>query len=220
MTPGNALESERSFNSVSFNIPPYGWPAHPTGDRLWLAKFILAPCNFCGGPSVLASECGLMTKAEYNECVDTYADGVFRFIRKQMRNEHSAQDVVQNSFEILWKHRTDVDFEKAKAYLFKVAYHNMIDQIRKRKKEIITDELPETQMSMNNHYSGLKEVLDEALGKLPEIQKASVTLRDYEGYSYEEIGKILDLSDAQVKVYIFRARKALRKYLLSPHKIV
>jgi RNA polymerase sigma-70 factor (ECF subfamily) len=44
-------------------------------------------------------------------------------------------------------------------------------------------------------------------------------LKDYEGYSYEEIGKIMDLTESQVKVYLHRARLALRNYLVSPENV-
>jgi RNA polymerase sigma-70 factor (ECF subfamily) len=40
-----------------------------------------------------------------------------------------------------------------------------------------------------------------------------ILLRDYEGYSYEEIGEIANLNESQVKVYIFRARKFLKDYI-------
>ena len=59
----------------------------------------------------------------------------------------------------------------------------------------------------------MREILDEALGRLPEIQKSVVLLRDYEGYNYAEIAEITGLSESQVKVYIFRARKSLQSYL-------
>ena len=58
-------------------------------------------------------------------------------------------------------------------------------------------------------------MLQVALDRLPDVQKQAVLLRDYEGYKYEEIGEILNLSESQVKVYIFRARKALQQYLTS-----
>jgi len=65
----------------------------------------------------------------------------------------------------------------------------------------------------HNDYNDLKEILKVALEKLPEIQKSVIMLRDYEGYSYQEIGEITQLNESQVKVYIFRARKTLRNYL-------
>ena len=69
--------------------------------------------------------------------------------------------------------------------------------------------------STGNGYSDLKEVLNEAVDRLPEIQRSVVLLRDYEGYSYEEIGRITGLNESQVKVYIYRARVALKNYIGS-----
>jgi RNA polymerase sigma-70 factor (ECF subfamily) len=62
-------------------------------------------------------------------------------------------------------------------------------------------------------YSDLNEILHEAIGRLPEQQKTAVMLRDYEGYSYKEIGDITGLSEAQVKINIYRGRLALKNYI-------
>lgn len=74
----------------------------------------------------------------------------------------------------------------------------------------------------NAFYSGEenRELIEQALQKLPDIQKTVVMLRDYEGYSYQEIEKITGLSEAQVKTYIFRARLALRKLIGKPENIL
>jgi RNA polymerase sigma-70 factor (ECF subfamily) len=61
----------------------------------------------------------------------------------------------------------------------------------------------------------LNEILHEALDKLPPDQKAVVLLRDYEGYSYREIGEITGQSEAQVKINIFRGRRYLKNYIGS-----
>ncbi len=53
-----------------------------------------------------------MTVKEYNESVGLYADRVYRFIVKNMKNSDDAQDVVQNAFEILWKNHSEVSYEK------------------------------------------------------------------------------------------------------------
>src|SRR5262245_32026947 len=127
-----------------------------------------------------------MTVKEYNECVEQFADRVYRFILKNMKNSDDAQDVVQNAFEILWKNYEDVSFEKSRSYLFTVAYHNMIDQFRKKKfNEELGDDHYQVQ-GRSYQYSGARDALEIGLQKLPEIQKQVVLLRDYEGYSYEE----------------------------------
>lgn len=156
-----------------------------------------------------------MTINDYNFCVSHHADHLFRFILKHTQYEEDARDVVQNAFEILWKKRDEVDAEKAKSFLFSVAYKNRIDQFRKQKKVNLVDEFPAQTKIVNEHKSGLKEILDKALNTLPEVQKSCVLLRDYEGYDYKEIGEILSLNESQVKVYIFRARQTLKNYLVS-----
>jgi RNA polymerase sigma-70 factor (ECF subfamily) len=154
-----------------------------------------------------------MTAQEYNQCVDDYADGVYRFILKNIKDEDKARDVVQDSFEKMWVKASDIAAAKAKSYLFTTAYHTMIDTIRKEKKQTELDEAAFNQHSVNNSYSDLKEVLNEAVAKLPEIQRHVILLRDYEGYSYQEIGEITGLNESQVKVYIFRARSFLKNYI-------
>jgi RNA polymerase sigma-70 factor (ECF subfamily) len=59
----------------------------------------------------------------------------------------------------------------------------------------------------------LQEILHEALERLSEIQRSVILLRDYEGYSYQEIGEITGLSESQVKVYIYRGRVFLKNYI-------
>lgn len=163
-----------------------------------------------------------MTIREYNKCVDEFSDGIYRFLLKNIRNAELAQDLVQESFLKLWLKHKEVAFAKSKSYLFTTAYHTMIDQTRKRswKDQGLDDRLSQTFEVSGNSYSDIKEILDIALETLPEIQKSVVLLRDYEGYSYQEIGKITDLTETQVKVYIYRARMSLKKYLVSVDMVI
>lgn len=156
-----------------------------------------------------------MTTAEYNQCVDKYADGVYRFILKNIKNEETARDVVQDAFMKMWEKREEVSGEKSKSYLFTSAYHTMIDRIRKDQRISRLDDNPQWYRSSydGESYTGLKEALDMALERLTDIQKSVVLLRDYEGYSYEEIGEITGLNESQVKVYIYRARVALKNFI-------
>ena len=68
--------------------------------------------------------------------------------------------------------------------------------------------------------SNLKKILDEALSRLSETQKSLVLLKDYEGYSYEEIGEIMNLNASQVKVYLHRARVQLKSYLVKIENVI
>ncbi|TAD86119.1 MAG: sigma-70 family RNA polymerase sigma factor [Bacteroidetes bacterium] len=157
-----------------------------------------------------------MTDKDYNDCVKLYADNVYRFIFKNMRHAEDAQDVVQTAFEKLWINKGQVEAGKAKSYLFTIAYHQMIDQLRKVKRMSYKEELSELALGTEHQpQRHLKKMLDEALATLTDTQRHLVMLKDYEGYSYQEIGEIMSLSDSQVKVYLHRARILLRNYLVQ-----
>lgn len=161
-----------------------------------------------------------MTTREYNDCVNKYSDNVYRFILKNLRDSEKARDVVQDAFLKMWEKASDISFEKAKSYLYTAAYHTMIDLIRKEGRETELTEAYENSYGYSHGYSDLGEVLQEALKRLPAVQKSAVLLRDYEGYSYDEIGEILNLNESQVKVYIYRARVALKNYIGSPEAVI
>jgi RNA polymerase sigma factor (sigma-70 family) len=161
-----------------------------------------------------------MTELEYNNCVNEYADNVYRFIVKNLRHEEDARDVVQTAFEKMWRNRAEVDATKSRSYLFTVAYHQMIDHIRKVKRIQLKEEFREDSKIERKPVSDLKRVLDEALARLNETQRSLVLLKDYEGYSYEEIGKIMGLNESQVKVYLHRARLQLREYLVKIENVI
>jgi RNA polymerase sigma factor (sigma-70 family) len=145
--------------------------------------------------------------------VDAYADGVFRFVMKHIRDKDIAKDIVQDSFEKMWRKLDTIDATKSKTYLFTTAYHTLVDHTRKSSKKAAFREVNFNEHSHSKHYSDLKEVLNRGLELLPEIQKTVLLLRDYEGYDYAEIGQITKLSESQVKVYIFRARTFLKNYI-------
>jgi len=156
-----------------------------------------------------------MTVSEYNQTVDLYSDGLYRFLLKNVRDTEKARDLVQETYARLWTKVEDVAFEKSKSYIFTAGYHIMIDQIRREKRQLdySNEEMRSMIKSSNRQYTDLSEVLNEALDKLPPIQKSVIMLRDYEGYSYEDIEQITGLSEAQVKVYIYRGRVALKNYI-------
>jgi RNA polymerase sigma factor (sigma-70 family) len=154
-----------------------------------------------------------MTVKEYNRSVEEYADSVYRFIRGNLKDENRANDIVQDSFEKLWRHVSEIEFSVVKSWLFSTAYHTMIDIIRKEKRMTTLEDSYEINLTYDSQYSDLNEILHSAVKRLPDQQKTSVLLRDYEGYSYKEIGEITGQTEAQVKINIYRGRLALKNYI-------
>lgn len=161
-----------------------------------------------------------MTTAEYNLCVDQHADSVYRFILKNLRDSEKSRDVVQEAFTRMWEKVDTISFEKSRSYLFTSAYHLMIDTIRRDQRSVSMSDVRRNPEAPDRQWTDLKEILDEAVTRLPENQRSALLLRDYEGYSYKEIGDILALNESQVKVYIYRARMAMKDYLVSADLIV
>ena len=96
----------------------------------------------------------------------------------------------------------------------------MIDHLRKVKRVYLKDEFREDVRVQNKHMDNARAVLHEALARLSETQRSLVMLKDYEGYSYEEIGKIMNLNESQVKVYLHRARLQLKEYIVKVENVI
>jgi RNA polymerase sigma-70 factor (ECF subfamily) len=160
-----------------------------------------------------------MNEREYNYCVNEYSDNLYRFIVKNLRHDEDARDIVQTAYEKLWRNRETVETDKSKSYLFTIAYNQMIDHIRKNKRIHLKEDFSDDVRVQYQQSGNLKKVLMEALNKLNQTQRSLVMLKDYEGYSYEEIGSIMSLNESQVKVYLHRARLILKNYLVSKENV-
>ena len=157
---------------------------------------------------------------QYNQCVEQYADRLFRFAFSSLRNREQAEDVVQESFARVWEKRKTVDFAKAKSYLFTTAHHAMVDEVRQRMQTSDLTDLATLTDPKGIPYPDVNDILHKVLATLPESQRHALLLRDYEGYSYQEIGDITGMSEAQVKINIFRARTALKNKLKSIDNLI
>ncbi len=155
-----------------------------------------------------------MSEKEFNQIVQQHSDALYRFALKNIKVVEEAQEIVQTAFEKLWLNRNNVELEKSKSYLFRVAYNYLIDMIRKQRKEADwNEELEQVPTTEVAEFKDLKRVLDQALNSLSDAHRNAIMLRDYEGYSYAEIGEIMNISESQVKINIFRGRKQMQQLL-------
>lgn len=161
-----------------------------------------------------------MTVAEYNKSVDDYADRLFRFVIKFVKDEDQANDIVQETYTKTWEKVKTIEYAKVRSYLFTAAYRLVLNHFRQKKRLDELDEATMHEHSHNEQYSDIQEVLNKALDQLPRIQKTVILLRDYEGYNYQDIGEMTNLNESQVKVYIYRGRMALKEKIGSINAVI
>jgi RNA polymerase sigma factor (sigma-70 family) len=160
-----------------------------------------------------------MTAQHFTAMVDIYSDKIFRYILKHGIRQTEAEDMVQNCFEALWRSKMNTDEECGK-YLFGVAYNKCADYWRKSKREILVEHLPEKIVEKNTENNTLQKILHQLLLQMPTMQRSLILLKDYEGYSYEEIASITHLNISQVKVYLHRARLQLQQKIGTLQNII
>lgn len=157
-----------------------------------------------------------MQATTFNTILKEHSTNIYRYIYKCIRNKEEAQDITQEAFTRLWEHRDRIDTTKAKSWLYTTAHRLMLERVSARKlyTELESNsDTPQGGFSINNNSWNLKEILDWSLTQVSGIQRELILLRDLEGYSYEEIGSILDMNQALVKVNLFRARQKLQQVI-------
>ena len=149
--------------------------------------------------------------AAFAAAYERHHQALYRYCRSIVQNDQDAQDALQNAFTrafaALQAEQRDFDL---RPWLFRIAHNEAITVLRQRRGTAVLDD---TQVAgaLEDQVAGREELrlLRADLADLPERQRAALVLRELNGLSHEEIGRILDLSPAGVKQALFDARTAL-----------
>jgi RNA polymerase sigma-70 factor (ECF subfamily) len=164
----------------------------------------------------------MLNAREFERVVMDSRDRLFGYAMYLLGRRPEAEDVVQEAYMRLWQNRKMIDSSRTNGWLVSVTRNLCRDQLRRRKVrshvDISTDVVESTAgtepaTDTDAATSVFRDMLDAALGKLPDPQKSIVVLREIQGMSYREIGDALDLPMTTVKVYLHRGRQAIRKEL-------
>lgn len=148
-----------------------------------------------------------MTKKQYEDEVERLAPSLRRIAYSIVRNEHDAQDAVQQALLAVWARRECVEFARLKPYLTRAVMNACRDIQRARQKAIPMKEMPEM------IYQPPDGMLADAVERLPEELRLPLLLHYMEGYKLAEIAGALGQSLPQVTSRLFRARKRLKRML-------
>jgi RNA polymerase sigma-70 factor (ECF subfamily) len=168
----------------------------------------------------------------FPELVKRYEQKLYNFSLRMCRDTADAEDTVQETFLNVFRYLKDFRYEtKFKNWLYRVASSTCIKKRRRSKfapqRELSLDEfypqseaeIPQqipnwAQMPLDKVLNNeLLDKINEAIVALPEKYRLVIVLRDIEGFNTAETAQILNLSDANVKVRLHRARLYLRDRL-------
>ena len=153
----------------------------------------------------------------YRQWVKEYQNQAWTVARYILKDEQEAEDATQEAFVKLWNNQDSIDPERIRPWLMKVTRNGCLDRLRRRRENVQFDEshmAGETSGPMQGASANETGIwLKRAIAGLKEPYRSLVVLRDVNQHSYEEVAGMLELSLAQVKTYLHRARKQLREQL-------
>lgn len=163
-----------------------------------------------------------MKKVSFRNDVLPLKNELFRLALRITLNRAEAEDIVQDTLIKVWNLREEWNaIDSIEAFSLTVCRNLSLDRIRKKGNdndsledvkaaEPLASSNPQDRMIQTDKVRLIRQIVDG----LPEKQRSCMQLRDFEGKTYKEIASVLDISEEQVKVNIFRARQTVKqKYL-------
>lgn len=148
-------------------------------------------------------------------------DKLFRFANRMLRNIPEAEDIVQEVMIRLWNRRTQLnEYKSIEAFAMVITKNLCLDKLKLKsnkstelneKHEQVIEKTPYSNTELMDSYDKIKNLIE----KLPEQQKLIIHLRDIEGYDYEEISGIMNMSENTIRVNLSRARKTIREKMIK-----
>ena len=163
-----------------------------------------------------------MQEISFRDDILPLKDKLFRLALRITFDRAEAEDVVQDTMIRVWNKREEwTQFGSIEAYCRTVAKNLAIDRSQKKEAQNVelTPEMEE-ESEISGPYDQLvnnerMSIIHRLINELPEKQRLIMQLRDIEGESYKEIAKILNLTEEQVKVNLFRARQKVKQRYLE-----
>lgn len=169
----------------------------------------------------------MSSRLRFKYLENRYKDQIFNYALWMVKNRHEAEDITQEMLIKIWEHGHEIKLSSIKAWIMRATHNLCIDFFRKRSvkfkyeqkfdEEDALYELPDpAKMSDPGTETAqviINEELEEAISKLPDLQKQIIVMYEIQELKYREISEILEIPINSVKVNIFRARKNLQKLL-------
>ena len=154
--------------------------------------------------------------------VRQYSEPLYWKVRRIVLNHEDANDVLQNAFLKIWNNLDTFQGKSAlSTWLYRIAINEALDFVRRQKNvnsaTVSTEDEPgvAARLMGDDYFDGdeAQARLQEAVARLPEVQRTVVTLKYFDELKYSEISKILDTSEGALKASYHLAVKKITEYL-------
>lgn len=146
-------------------------------------------------------------------------DGLRAFIRRRIADPHDADDVLQDVFLKIHRHREQLSHdEKLRPWLYQTARHAIIDYYRSRAADPEAVQVPDNLPDEPEPLAVIDELtpcLRSMIARLPDTYRRAVTMADLENHTQEETASLLGLSLSGAKSRIQRGRRQLRSMIMT-----
>ena len=165
-----------------------------------------------------------MNQVEFINSVKPFKDKLFRLAKRLLISTEEAEDATQDVLIKLWnKNDTLNQFGSMEAYAMTITKNYCLDVLKSKRTSNLRIE---HQNYVENGSSLQQKIEDEnsigwiekIIETLPEQQKLIIQMRDVEQYEFDEISKIMEMSEATIRVALSRARKTVRDKMINTHK--
>jgi len=165
-----------------------------------------------------------MNQQEFVSLIDPFKDKVYRLAKRLLVSSDEAQDATQDILVKLWDKKTKLEaYQNVEALAMTMTKNYCLDQLKSKRASNIklihtnfTDREPRLDKKVEDQDSW--DWVDKMINELPEQQKVIIQLRDIEQYEFEEIAKVLEMSETAVRVALSRARKTIREKMTKTHQ--
>lgn len=156
-----------------------------------------------------------MTDADFREAYREHKDVLYRFVRRMTGSAEAAEDIVRESYLVLWKNPSAYRSGRGtlRSFLLGVSRNLALQRLRSNRSYHELEE--DSALAGPLDLAGLEraEMVARAVAALPPLQREALILAEYEELSLEEIGRATQVELAAVKSRLHRARENLRRIL-------
>lgn len=166
-------------------------------------------------------------RADFSIIVDRYKNKAFSLLKRMLKNEMEAEEVLQDCFLKAFNALNNFKFEsKFSTWFYRIVYNTALTRLSLKKRQIESDmssvqdhfDLENKEKSINIEEKDLSEFIKELIEQLPKKNAAVLTMFYLNEMTCEEISEAMETSISNVKVMLYRSRNALKDVILK-HKL-